>query len=66
MLQPDRSPAAPSTSPLCTEILEITSGDETAVCNLGSINLGRHTTISAGGDVRLRQLARTVRSAVRR
>ena len=30
-------------SNLCTEILEVTCGDETAVCNLGSINLGRHT-----------------------
>ncbi len=29
-------------SNLCTEILEITSSDETAVCNLGSINLARH------------------------
>jgi ribonucleoside-diphosphate reductase alpha chain len=29
-------------SNLCTEILEITSNEETAVCNLGSINLGRH------------------------
>src|ERR1700753_2722657 len=29
-------------SNLCTEILEVTSGDETAVCNLGSINLARH------------------------
>ncbi|MAB78769.1 MAG: ribonucleoside-diphosphate reductase subunit alpha [Planctomycetes bacterium] len=28
-------------SNLCTEILEVTSGQETAVCNLGSINLGR-------------------------
>ena len=28
-------------SNLCTEILEVTSKDETAVCNLGSINLGR-------------------------
>ena len=27
-------------SNLCTEILEVTSKDETAVCNLGSINLG--------------------------
>jgi ribonucleoside-diphosphate reductase alpha chain len=27
-------------SNLCTEILEVTSNDETAVCNLGSINLG--------------------------
>ncbi|MSR62613.1 MAG: ribonucleoside-diphosphate reductase subunit alpha [Planctomycetes bacterium] len=28
-------------SNLCTEIIEVTSKDETAVCNLGSINLGR-------------------------
>ncbi|MDE0586148.1 MAG: ribonucleoside-diphosphate reductase subunit alpha [Planctomycetota bacterium] len=28
-------------SNLCTEILEVTSEKETAVCNLGSINLGR-------------------------
>ena len=28
-------------SNLCTEIIEVTSQDETAVCNLGSINLGR-------------------------
>jgi ribonucleoside-diphosphate reductase alpha chain len=29
-------------SNLCTEILEVTSTNETAVCNLGSINLARH------------------------
>ena len=29
-------------SNLCTEILEVTSAEETAVCNLGSINLSRH------------------------
>ena len=29
-------------SNLCTEILEVTTYDETAVCNLGSINLGQH------------------------
>ncbi|WP_145192396.1 ribonucleoside-diphosphate reductase subunit alpha [Planctomycetes bacterium Pla163] len=28
-------------SNLCTEIIEVTSRDETAVCNLGSINVGR-------------------------
>ena len=27
-------------SNLCTEIIEVTSADETAVCNLGSVNLG--------------------------
>ncbi len=29
-------------SNLCTEILEVTSAPETAVCNLGSINLAQH------------------------
>jgi len=32
-------------SNLCTEILEVTSQDETAVCNLGSINLSHHVTL---------------------
>ncbi len=49
-------------SNLCTEILEITSADETAVCNLGSINLGRHMS-DAGFD--FAKLARTVSAAVR-
>lgn len=31
-------------SNLCTEILEVTSGEETAVCNLGSINLAMYVT----------------------
>ena len=31
-------------SNLCTEILEVTSQTETAVCNLGSINLGAFVT----------------------
>ncbi|HSY39999.1 MAG TPA: ribonucleoside-diphosphate reductase subunit alpha [Polyangia bacterium] len=62
-------------SNLCTEILEVTSDDETAVCNLGSINLGRHTTIAGAGagekerDGRVSfdfaKLAHTVRTAVR-
>ena len=34
-------------SNLCTEILEVTSDGETAVCNLGSINLGRHVGAAA-------------------
>ncbi|HEY4242775.1 MAG TPA: ribonucleoside-diphosphate reductase subunit alpha [Kofleriaceae bacterium] len=49
-------------SNLCTEIIEVTSADEAAVCNLGSINLGRHL---AGGAFDFAKLARTVRSAVR-
>ena len=31
-------------SNLCTEIIEVTSQDETAVCNLGSLNLGAFAT----------------------
>ena len=40
-VQPDRAarPHVVHLSNLCTEILEVTSADETAVCNLGSINL---------------------------
>ena len=49
-------------SNLCTEILEVTSGEETAVCNLGSINLARHVT---DGAFDFDQLAATVRLAVR-
>jgi ribonucleoside-diphosphate reductase alpha chain len=53
-------------SNLCTEIIEVTSGDETAVCNLGSINLGRHTAVADDGRVAFdfEKLARTVRVAV--
>ncbi|MEM6368621.1 MAG: ribonucleoside-diphosphate reductase subunit alpha [Myxococcota bacterium] len=49
-------------SNLCTEIIEVTSRNETAVCNLGSINLARHVR---DGAVDTDQLARTVRLAVR-
>lgn len=49
-------------SNLCTEILEVTSANETAVCNLGSINLARHV----GDDgVDFEKLAHTVQIAVR-
>jgi ribonucleoside-diphosphate reductase alpha chain len=48
-------------SNLCTEILEVTSDSETAVCNLGSINLGRHVS---DGAFDFAQLERTVRLAV--
>ncbi len=39
-------------SNLCTEILEVTSSEETAVCNLGSINLGEFVVPvgTIGGD----------------
>jgi len=50
-------------SNLCTEILEITSAEETAVCNLGSINLGNH--FDAHGEFDYDKLADTVRLAIR-
>jgi ribonucleoside-diphosphate reductase alpha chain len=49
-------------SNLCTEILEVTSSDATAVCNLGSINLSRHLSATAFD---FEALGRTVRSAIR-
>jgi ribonucleoside-diphosphate reductase alpha chain len=49
-------------SNLCTEILEVSSVDETAVCNLGSVNLARHVR---DGAFDFEQLATTVRTAVR-
>lgn len=57
-------------SNLCTEILEVTSKDETAVCNLGSINLARHTRSieteeGARVEIDFEKLARTVARAVR-
>ncbi|MDX9731762.1 MAG: ribonucleoside-diphosphate reductase subunit alpha [Bdellovibrionales bacterium] len=49
-------------SNLCTEILEVTSNSETAVCNLGSVNLGRHIT---DGAFDFEKLRKTVRTAVK-
>ncbi|MBS0652711.1 MAG: ribonucleoside-diphosphate reductase subunit alpha [Verrucomicrobia bacterium] len=49
-------------SNLCTEILLNTSAEETAVCNLGSINLPEHMT-DKGLDEK--KLAATIRAAVR-
>ncbi len=60
--QTARAGAVVHGSNLCTEIVEITSGDETAVCNLGSINLARHLG-EHGFD--FDKLAETVRLAVR-
>jgi ribonucleoside-diphosphate reductase alpha chain len=48
-------------SNLCTEITEVTSAAETAVCNLGSINLARHVT---DGAFDFEKLSATVRHAV--
>ena len=49
-------------SNLCTEITLNTSAEETAVCNLGSINLARHFN---DGTVNSELLARTVKTAIR-
>ncbi|MET7379454.1 ribonucleoside-diphosphate reductase subunit alpha [Streptomyces sp. NPDC005526] len=48
-------------SNLCTEILEVTDDGETAVCNLGSINLGAFVT---DGGIDWERLDETVRTAV--
>ncbi len=49
-------------SNLCTEITEVSSRQETAVCNLGSINLGKHVV---DGQFDFAKLARAVRTAVK-
>ena len=49
-------------SNLCTEILEVTSAQESAVCNLGSINLSHHIK---DGQFDYQKLAQTVRVAVK-
>src|SRR5688572_29570678 len=49
-------------SNLCTEIIEVTSDNETAVCNLGSINVSRYVKDGAFDYAKLRT---NVRLAVR-
>lgn len=49
-------------SNLCTEILEVTSDGETAVCNLGSINLGNHIV---DGKFDFDKLAATTKAAIK-
>ncbi len=52
-------------SNLCTEITEITTDTETAVCNLGSVNLARHLLAGESGpQVDWEKLRCTVRTAV--
>jgi len=48
-------------SNLCTEILEVTNQEETAVCNLGSVNLGR---LVRDGSFDFDRLGEVVRTAV--
>ncbi|MFK0289407.1 ribonucleoside-diphosphate reductase subunit alpha [Streptomyces sp. NPDC090442] len=49
-------------SNLCTEILEVTDDGETAVCNLGSVNLAAH--LGEDGQMDWERLDATVRTAV--
>jgi ribonucleoside-diphosphate reductase alpha chain len=49
-------------SNLCTEITLNTSAEETAVCNLGSINLSEHII---NGQLDVEMLAKTIKTAVR-
>lgn len=49
-------------SNLCTEITLNTSREETAVCNLGSLNMPRHFI---GGQFNAEMVARTVKTAMR-
>lgn len=49
-------------SNLCTEILEVTSNGETAVCNLGSVNLGAHVI---NGKFDFEKLAHTTEIAIK-
>ncbi|NBU20124.1 ribonucleoside-diphosphate reductase subunit alpha [bacterium] len=50
-------------SNLCTEILEVTSAKETAVCNLGSINLASY--VGVNGEFDFNKLIQVVDRAVR-
>ncbi len=49
-------------SNLCTEILEVTHDKETAVCNLGSINLGNHLS---EGHFDFEKLAQSTKTAIK-
>ncbi|WP_224448243.1 ribonucleoside-diphosphate reductase subunit alpha [Haloprofundus salilacus] len=64
---PQDHAGAVNSSNLCTEITLNTSEDETAVCNLGSVNLARHVADDADGAGALdrERLADTVGTAMR-
>jgi ribonucleoside-diphosphate reductase alpha chain len=49
-------------SNLCTEILEVTDQKNTAVCNLGSLNLGSY--VDSNGDFEFARLGEVVRQVV--
>ena len=65
-LASDGTPNVVHLSNLCTEILEVTNQAETAVCNLGSVNLGAMVRPSADGTLAFDfdRLAEVVRLAV--
>jgi ribonucleoside-diphosphate reductase alpha chain len=66
-LNDDGTPRVVHLSNLCTEILEVTDQDNTAVCNLGSLNLGAYVgAASAAGPVAFdfERLGRVVRQVV--
>jgi ribonucleoside-diphosphate reductase alpha chain len=58
----DGSPRVVHLSNLCTEILEVTDQDNTAVCNLGSLNLGSYMT--PDGEFDFIGMGRVVRQVV--
>ncbi|WP_116995916.1 ribonucleoside-diphosphate reductase subunit alpha [Desertimonas flava] len=62
VLADGETPRVVHLSNLCTEILEVTSNAETAVCNLGSLNLGHFVR---DGEFEFERLAEVVRTAVR-
>ena len=61
-LNDDGTPRVVHLSNLCTEILEVTDQANTAVCNLGSLNLGSY--VSADGEFDFDRLGRVVRQVV--
>ena len=64
---PQRHAGVVHSSNLCTEITLNTSTAETAVCNLGSVNLANHVTQNSSGehDLDMTRLSATIRTAVR-
>lgn len=60
--QIDRSGLVVHSSNLCTEIVEVTSEAETAVCNLGSLNLAKYVV---DGAFDFEALGANVRTAIR-
>ncbi len=56
----DGTPRVVHLSNLCTEILEVTDQENTAVCNLGSLNLGAYVTDDAFDFDRLGEVVRQV------